>query len=279
MFRFVSILFAMLILFTSAPDARASNVCENSVVGQSPAPIIGSDTNNNPIYGAPQPIYESHCTWKYGAVAVDPVKRSIFAGWNYDDIETAKTSVVNQCGADCLWVNFGEEFAYIALSDDNKFSGISTVSSQDAEVKCAIAGGLDCSNIVVASSTSDFNQWRFGAVAYDVTTGESAASWANDRKSEAKAAALKSCGKAGCWVYTFQTGYGGIAMSDDGFLFGAWSAREEGSAGKVALKDCEKQKGKKSCSVVATGAAVFPPTFKPKPVKAKKLQPAPRTRT
>jgi hypothetical protein len=70
--------------------------------------------------------------------------------------------------------------------------------------------------------------------------------------------------------YTFQTGYGGIAMSDDGFLFGAWSARDEGSAGKVAVKDCEKLKGKKSCSVVATGAAVFPPTFKPKAVKAKK---------
>jgi hypothetical protein len=270
MFRFVSILFAMLILFASAPDARASQVCENIVVGQSPAPIIGSDTNNNPIYGSPQPIYESHCTWKYGAVAVDPVKRSIYAGYNYDDIEAAKMSVVSQCGAGCLWVNFGEDFAYIALSDDNKFSGISTASSQDAEVKCAIAGGLDCSNIVVVSSTSDFNQWRFGALAYDVTTGASSASWAHNRKSEAKADALKSCGKPGCWVYAFQTGYGGIAMSDDGFLFGAWSARDEGSAGKVALKDCEKQKGKKSCSVVATGAAVFPPTFKPKAVKPKK---------
>jgi Domain of unknown function (DUF4189) len=139
-----------------------------------------------------------------------------------------------------------------------------------ATVKCAIAGGLDCSNIVVASSTSDFNQWRFGALAYDVTTGASSASWAHNRKSEAKADAFKSCGKAGCWVYTFQTGYGGIAMSDDGFLYGAWAARDEKSAGKIAVKNCEKEKGKKSCSVVATGAAVFPPTFKPKPAKAKK---------
>jgi hypothetical protein len=274
MYRFSIFLIAMLGLFASAPDARASQVCENVFVGQSPAPVIGSDANNNPIYGAPQPIYESHCTWKYGAVAVDPVTRRINAAWNYDDIEAAKTSAVNQCGADCLWVTFGEDFAYIAISDDNKFSGISLVSSQDAEAKCAIAGGLDCSNIVAASSTSDFNQWRFGALAYDATTGESAASWANDRKSEAKAAALKSCGKPGCWVYTFQTGYGGIAMSDDGFLFGAWSARDEGSAGKVALKDCEKLKGKKSCSVVATGAAVFPPTFKPKRVKPKTPEPA-----
>jgi hypothetical protein len=270
MFRFFSILFAMLVLFASAPDAHASQICEDIVVGQSPAQIIGSDANNNPIYGSPQPIYESHCTWKYGAVAVDPVKRSIYAGYNYDDIEAAKMSVVSQCGVDCVWVNFGEDFAYIALSDDNRFSGFSVVSSQDAEVKCAIAGGLDCSNIVAASSTSDFNQWRFGALAYDATTGASAASWAHDRKSDAKAYALKSCGKPGCWVYTFQTGYGGIAMSDDGFLFGAWSARDEASAGKVAVKDCEKLKGKKSCSVVATGAAVFPPTFKPKAVKAKK---------
>jgi hypothetical protein len=274
MSKFFSILFAMFVLFASATDAHASQICEDIVVGQSAAPIIGSGSNNNPIYGSPQPIYERHCTWKFGAISVDPVTRRIFAGWNYDNIETAKASVVNQCGADCLWATFGEDFAYIAISDDNKFSGISMVSSQDAEMKCAIAGGLDCSNIVAASSTSDFNQWRFGALAYDATTGESAASWAHDRKSEAKADALKSCGKPGCWVYTFQTGYGGIAMSDDGFLFGAWSARDEGSAGKVALKDCEKIKGKKSCSVVATGAAVFPPTFKPKHVKPKKLEPS-----
>jgi hypothetical protein len=94
MFKLFSILFSMYVLFASAPDAHASQICEDIVVGQSAAPIIGSDTNNNPIYGSPQPIYESHCTWKYGAVAVDPVKRSIFAGWNYDDIEAAKTSVV-----------------------------------------------------------------------------------------------------------------------------------------------------------------------------------------
>jgi hypothetical protein len=59
-------------------------------------------------------------------------------------------------------------------------------------------------------------------------------------------------------------------MSDDGFLFGSWSARDEDSAGKVAVKSCEKVKGKKSCSVVATGAAVFAPTFKAKSVKTKK---------
>jgi Domain of unknown function (DUF4189) len=268
--RLLIFLLTVMALFAAAPEARASNVCENVLVGQSPAPIIGSDSNNNPVYGSPQPIYERNCKWKYGAVAVDPVKRAIYAGWNYDAIDAAQASVVKQCGAHCLWISFGEDFAYIAVSDDDKFSGISTVSSQDAEVKCAIAGGLDCSNIVVASSTSDFNQWRFGALAFDVETRASAASWANNRKSEAKADALKSCGKAGCWVYTYQTGYGGIALSDDGILFGAWSARDEASAGKVAVKNCEKQKGEKACSVVATGAAVFPPTFKPKPAKAKK---------
>jgi hypothetical protein len=268
MFRFFSIFCSMLVLFASAPDARASQICEDFVVGQSAAPVIGSDSNNNPIYGSPQPMYERHCTWKYGAVAIDKETRRYSAAWNYDDINAAQQKVVGECGSSCAWISFKEDLAYIAVSDDDAFAGISTMNSSDAELKCAIAGGLNCSTVLVASSTDDATYWRFGAIAYDAATAKSAAAWQHNRKSEAQQDAIKSCGQPGCWAYVFQTGYGAIAMSDDGILYGSWSARDEDSAGKVAVKSCEKEKGKKSCSVVATGSASFAPTFRPKPAKS-----------
>jgi Domain of unknown function (DUF4189) len=269
MYKIVSILFAIIGLFAAAPDAQASQICENVVTGQTPAPIIGSDTNNNPIYGSPQPIYEQQCTWKYGAIAIDPKTRMYVAAWNYDDTQAAQDKVVGDCGSQCVWINFKDDFAYIALSDDDTISGVSVKNSADAEMQCTLAGGVKCSTILNASSTSDATYWKFGAVAYDVTTGQSAAAWGHNRKSQAEQEALKSCGLAGCWAYTFQTGYGAIAMADDGILYGSWSARDEESAGKVAEKSCEKDKGKKSCSVVATGSSAFEPTFKLKPVKSK----------
>ena len=55
---------------------------------------------------------------------------------------------------------------------------------------------------------------------------------AHARRSDAEKSALKNCAQPGCWAYTFQTGYGGIAMADDGSLYGAWSARGEESAGR-----------------------------------------------
>jgi hypothetical protein len=124
--------------------------------------------------------------------------------------------------------------------------------------------------VLAGSSTADANYWYFGAVAYDATTGVGANSWGYARRSEARQAALTSCASPGCWAYAFQTGYGGLALADDGTLFGGWSARSEESAGKDAVKSCEKAKGKKSCSMVKTGSALGPSTFKPKVDKKKK---------
>jgi hypothetical protein len=253
-------------------EASASQICENVQVGEQPPQIIGFENNDNnkPIYGSPQPIFEQQCTWKYGAVAIDPATRGVSAAWNYDDINAAQNYVVQQCGQHCVWVSFGENFAYIALSDDDRISGISVVSSADAERQCQMAGGIDCANVVAASSTANALYWHFGGIAHDATTGASGAAWSYLRRNEAQQAAVKSCASPNCWGYAFQTGYGGIAMADDGTLYGAWSARSEGSAGKVAEKNCDKDKGKKSCSVVYTGSAVAAPEFKPKKVKKKK---------
>jgi Domain of unknown function (DUF4189) len=259
-------------IFTFSSDARASRVCENVLVGETPPQIIGFENNNNnkPIYGPPQPIYEERCSWKYGGVAIDPATRTYTSAWNYDDVEAAKDYVVGQCGRQCAWVSFGEDFAYIALSDDDRHSGISIVSSADAERQCQMAGGIDCATVIAASTTASSRYWHFGGIAYDPITGASGAAWNYLRRNEAQQAAVKSCASPNCWGYAFQTGYGGIAMADDSSLFGAWSARSEEGAGKAAVKNCEKDKGKKSCSVVYAGSAVAAPEFKPKKVKKKK---------
>lgn len=285
MFRFLAIVTLALAAFVLPTEARASRICNDVQTGENPPQIIGFENNDNnkPIYGPPQPIFEQQCVWKYGAVAVDPTTRTFSAAWNYDDMDTAKSYVINQCGSHCAWTSFSEDFAYIALSDDDRISGYSTSNSADAERDCTMAGGIDCVTVVAASSTANSLYWYFGAIAYDTTTAESAASWGYARKGEAHKAALQSCGVAGCWAFAFQTGHGGIALADDGTLYGGWSARNEESAGKVALKDCEKAKGKKSCSVVYTGNALAAPKFKPKVEKKKKklekaqLQPISKT--
>lgn len=270
--RFIVVMTVVWGAFALPYAAHASRICNNVQVGENPPQVIGFENNDNskPIYGPAQPIMEEQCAWKYGAVAVDPATRAISAAWNYDDIDAAKNYVINQCGSHCAWTSFGEDFAYVAMSDDDRISGYSTSSSADAEGQCAMAGGLDCATVVAASSTSNSLYWYFGAIAYDVATGESAASWGYVRKGEAHKAALQSCAVAGCWAFAFQTGHGGMALADDGTLYGGWSARSEESAGKVALKDCEKAKGKKSCSIVYTGNALAAPKFKPKVDKKKK---------
>jgi hypothetical protein len=259
--------------FMFAPEAKASQICENVVVGQTPPQIIGYENNNNnkPIYGPPQPIYQEQCYWKYGAVAIDPATRAVTSAWNYDDLNVARDYVVGQCGKHCTWIAFGEDFAYIALSDDDRISATSAKSSADAEAQCTMAGGTDCSTVVAASSTANSSYWHFGSIAYDSVTGASGAAWNYLRRGEARAASLQSCANAGCWAFAFQTGYGGMALADDGNLFGAWSARSEEGAGKAALKDCEKAKGKKTCSIVYTGSARGAPEYKPK-VKKKKQE-------
>ena len=257
---------------TYAPAAHASQICENVLVGETPPQIVGySGANNNqPIYGPPQPIYQEQCFWKYGALALNPSTRTYTSAWNYDDIREAENYVKNQCGYACAWVSFGENFAWIAISEDDRFTGISVKSSADAEKQCALSGGVDCVTVLAGSSSADANYWYFGAVAYDALTGAGANSWGYARRNEARAEAIKSCASPGCWAYAFQTGYGGLALADDGTLFGGWSARSEESAGKAAVKNCEKQKGKKSCSMVKTGSALGPSTFQPKPPKKKK---------
>lgn len=270
--KLVGLLLASTLLLFAIPEAKASEICENIVVGETSAPIIAYGQNNVPIYGSPQPIYQEDCHWKYGTVAVDPLSRRFVAGWNYDDIEAAKNYANSACGTHCAIISFGEDFAYVALSDDDRVSGFSTRSSAEAENQCRMAGGVDCATVVSASSTADAVYWHFGSVAYDSTTNVHGNSWALARRSDAEKSALKNCAQPGCWAYTFQTGYGGIAMADDGSLYGAWSTRGEESAGKVAVKNCEKAKGQKSCSIVATGSALSEPRYKPKPLKQKKLK-------
>jgi Domain of unknown function (DUF4189) len=270
--RFLAIVAFAVATFALPSPAQASRICNQVQVGETPPQVIGLENNNTskPIYGPPQPIYEEQCVWKYGAVAVDPSTRTFSAAWNYDDIDAAKNYVIDQCGSHCAWTSFGEDFAYIAMSDDDRISGYSTTSSAEAERQCAMSGGVDCATVVAASSTANTLYWYFGAVAFDAATGATGASWSYARKGEAHKAALQSCAVAGCWAYAFQTGNGGMALADDGTLFGGWSARSEESAGKVALKDCEKAKGKKSCSIVYTGNALSAPKFKPKVPKKKK---------
>jgi hypothetical protein len=238
--------------FMFAPEAKASRICDSIT--------------------SPVQIYEQdNCYWKYGAVAIDPATREVTSAWNYDDINVARDYVVSQCGKHCTWIAFSEDFAYIALSDDDRISATSVKSGADAKAQCTMAGGIDCSIVVDASSTGGSDYWYFGSIAYHGVTGASGAGWNYRRRSDARAASLQSCANAGCWAYTFQTGYGGIALADDGNLFGAWSARGEEVAGRAALKDCEKAKGKKTCSIVYTGSAGGAPQYKPK-VKKKKQE-------
>ena len=41
---------------------------------------------------------------------------------NYDDIEAAKNYANSACGTHCAIISFGEDFAYVALSDDDRVS-------------------------------------------------------------------------------------------------------------------------------------------------------------
>ena len=253
------------VFFIVVPEAKASQTCENVYIGEAPPQIISYDSsrNNAPIYGSPQPLYQLQCVWKYGAVAINPTTRSVFAAWNYDNINAAENYVDRQCGRRCTRISFADDFAYIALSDDDSKSGVSTISSEDAVRQCEMVGGVDCSTVVAASSTASSLYWHFGAIAHNTATGMSGSSWNHLRRSDARQTAMESCG-AGCWSYAFQTGNGGLAAAADGNLFGAWSGRNEESAGNAAIEECEKVKGEKNCSVVYTGSATAAPTFKPK---------------
>jgi len=242
-------LLALLLAYGFCGNAQAYQYCENVMVGMTSGAVQD---------GGGQPIYQQQCTWKYGAVAIDPVTRIYSSAWNYDDVNAAAAYVRAQCGDGCVWGSFSEDWAYMALSADDRVYGFSTVSSADAAARCQTAGGNDCETVLTAGSAQEGSYWVYGSVAYDVATGASGSSWNQRRRSDATAAAMESCGSATCWAYTFQGGNGAIAKSSDGKLFGGWSEAAFGLIGSVskkAKKACKQATGEKDCEIVIKGPA------------------------
>lgn len=256
MVRFFSIFFAAIALFVFAPDAHASQVCENIETGRT----VYSD-------GSWDPIYEKRCTWKYGAIAIDAATRKFSSAWNYDLIREAEQFVVNDCGKQCIFISFSADMAYIALSEENAVYGISEESSKNAILQCNRMGGINCQLVLTGSSTNGADYWTFGAIAYDPITGKSDAAWGGLKRSDVVAGAVAQCTNPLCGSYVFQRGHGALAMSADGKFFNGWSALGEQEAGKEAVKACQKLKGKKPCSLVKTGSSRVEPLFTHKPVK------------
>ncbi len=219
--------------------------CEDVIIGMVPAsPGLAS-----------YPIYEQRCVWLAGAVAVNPSTRDISSAWNYSNSEEAGNYVRSQCGKSCISIWFYEDRAYIAISADDRAYGMSTNSSNDAIAKCVSMGGLGCEAVVGAGSGGAAVYWLYGSIAYDVSTGKTGGGWNYRRRFEAENAGKTSCGSEKCWVYTFQTGYGAIAKSTEGQLFGDWSANSERLAIKAAEKRCKKTTNDKNCKSVISGAA------------------------
>jgi hypothetical protein len=228
--------------------AQASQVCENVQIGVQPA--------GNGI--AETPIFENRCRWVAGAVAVDVQTRAFSSAWNYGDAQQAMDRALRDCGSHCAALGFFEDFAWVAIAEDDRAYGISAQSAQDAIARCQSAGGQNCEVVIGASSTAESLYWYFGAVAYDAATGKSGAVKRYARRRDAAAAAKAECGSENCWPYAFQGGYGAIAKSADGQLFGAWSESSRGllvNAGKEAKKACKKATGDKDCEVVVKGGA------------------------
>ncbi|QIG55074.1 DUF4189 domain-containing protein [Altererythrobacter sp. BO-6] len=244
---FLAALMAATIGLVAPEEAKASYVCDNVQVGQMP--------NGGRVM-------QNQCYWVYGAAAIDPVTRNTSASWNQPTPEAAANDVLSRCGSQCVYISFGEDFAWIALSDDNQSYGISTSGPRDAELRCEAMRGSRCYTVVAASSTANGKVWSFGSIAYDPDTGKRGAAWSASRWSDAQQIALSQCGTANCWAYTYQSGFGGMAKAKAGELFGNWSDKSQSDAGKKALKECEKKHGKKNCSVVHTGSANRPPKFK-----------------
>ncbi len=245
--RFIPWLCLALALAGAPTAASASQICVDQLVGMTPS------NNNAPA----TPIFQKQCAWKAGAIAFDTASRDYWSNWNHDNADTARADVSGRCGPGCVSYAFFEDYAYIAISEDDRHWGVSTVSGERAIQECLAAGGRDCEWVMTASSTGDTRYYVFGAVAYDLATGAKGESWNYRRRRDAEAAALKSCGAPGCWAFPFQGGYGAIAKSSDGQLFGAWSDRKGllASAEREAKKACKKATGQKDCEVVADGRA------------------------
>jgi Domain of unknown function (DUF4189) len=224
-----------------SPVSYASNVCEDVVVG--------GDHENNPIF-------QTQCRWLAGAVAFDPRNRTFSSAWNYDDADQAYNYVRKSCGSHCVAMSFYEDYAWVAISEDDNFYGTSVISSNDAMAACQSAGGRQCEVVIGGSSTAAAVYWYFNGIAYDVVTGKSSVVTGKARRYEAIAQALAACGAPGCWAYEFQGGYAAIAKSKDGKLFGAWSRDAPSllySASKEAKKACKKATGDKDCKIVVKG--------------------------
>lgn len=176
--------------------AHAWQSCKNVVVGMAPG--------GNGV--ASTPIYEQRCVWLAGAVAVDPATRAYSSAWNYQNPDEALAYVVAQCGRQCVGQSFFEDFAYVAISEDDRAWGISMVSAGDAVRQCQASGNPGCVAVIGASSSAAAVYWFYGAVAYDADTGASGSSWNQLRRLDAEVAAKKGCGSENCWAYVFQGG-------------------------------------------------------------------------
>jgi hypothetical protein len=246
--RFGSICALVMLAVGATLQAHASQLCENVIIGMQPASNGVAET----------PIFQEQCRWVAGAVVVDLRTRLFSSAWNYENPQQALDSAVGACGSQCVGLSFYEDFAYIAIAENDSIYATSTRSADEAISQCSSAGGLGCEAVIAASSTAAAVYWVYGALAYDVTTGKSGTSSGHARRTDAAAAAKAACGIETCWAYVFQTGYGAIAKSKDGQLFGAWSESSRGlinSAGKEAKKACKKATGDKDCEIVVKGGA------------------------
>jgi hypothetical protein len=86
---------------------------------------------------------------------------------------------------------------------------------------------------------------EYAAIAWDATTGKSAASWHEPNAKRAGEAAISDCGASGCKIVTtIGPGMcGALASSEDGKYVGAASRKTRDAARVAALKDCPKKSG------------------------------------
>jgi hypothetical protein len=136
--------------------AHAAQLCEDVLVGMQPA--------SNGI--AETPIYQQQCRWVAGAVAFNTYTRAFSSAWNYENADDAFAEVRRSCGMDCAAFSFFEDLAWVAISEDDKHYGTSTVSAKEAMRECG-SYGHPCELVIGASSTAEAVYWTFGAVAYD----------------------------------------------------------------------------------------------------------------
>lgn len=232
--------------FHAAP-ALASEFCQRQLVA------VQAATNGV----AEIPIYRNECIRVAGAVAFDVSTRGYTSAWNQPDPRIAEATVRASCGVRCVAFAFYDDFAYVAIADNDLAYGISTRSADDAIARCMAAGGIGCAAVIGASSTARALYWGFGSVSYDVQSNASGRSANRLRAGDAHVDAMKQCGSVTCWTYDFQGGRGGIAKAADGRLVGAWieQAFDSRKLQKALMKACRKQTGDKACTLVVEGPA------------------------